>query len=101
LTPTTDDGPARAAEAALRYLTTIGEWRSAIVDSVYAVGTSESGFGSVFAAQIPKWCGQAVADASYGVELTNTSGRWEGTDSHVGVVVAHFASGWQVWAAFH
>ena len=101
VTPTTDAGPSAALDAAVRYLTTVGEWRSAHVDLVYRVGTSDAGFGSVFAAQIPKWCGQAVADASYGVELTDTSGLWQGTDTHVGVVVAHLATGWQVWGAFH
>jgi hypothetical protein len=101
VTPTTDTGSSAAVDAATRYLTTIGEWRSAHVDLVYRVGTSDAGFGSVFAAQVPRWCGQTVADASYGVELTDTSGRWQGTDTHVGVVVAHLATGWQVWAAFH
>jgi hypothetical protein len=64
-------------------------------------GRQAAAFGTLFAYQIPKWCGQAVADASYGVELTGYLGAWHGTDTHVGVVVAHFATGWQVWSAFH
>jgi hypothetical protein len=100
--PSTDTDPVRqVADAVVKYLTTTGQWGTATVDLVYRVGTSDAGFGTTFAYQIPRWCGQAVADASYGVELTDTTGRWHGTDTHVGVVVAHFPTGWQVWGAFH
>jgi hypothetical protein len=102
ITPWTDADPTGAAtQAAIDYLTTTGQWRSAKVDLAYQVGSSAEGFGTLFAHQIAQWCGRATARASFGAELTDTSGRWHGTDSHVGVVVAHFADGWEVWAAFH
>ena len=102
VTPWTDADPIDAAtQAAADYLTTTGQWRSAKVDLAYQVGTSEEGFGTLFARQMPHWCGPDVANGSFGVELTDTSGRWHGTDTHVGVVVAHFAGGWSVWGAFH
>jgi hypothetical protein len=102
ITPRTDADPTAAAtQAAVDYLTTTGQWRSAKVDVAYQVGSSGEGFGTLFASQIARWCGPAVANASFGVELTDTSGRWHGTDTHVGVVVSHFADGWAVWGAYH
>jgi len=70
------------------------------VDAVYKVGdTSKGQFASVFARNVPMFCGSKVAAASYGVELINPAVHNSGSEGDV--VVAHFAHGWEVCGAYH
>jgi len=101
--PQTDiarNGP--ATDAALRWIRHANpKWRNAgQVSAVYVVGeTSQGQFGDVYALNVPKFCGRAVAKASFVVEMANPAENDTGREADV--VVAHFASGWQVWGAYH
>jgi hypothetical protein len=100
--PETDiarNGP--ATDAALRWVRHVNPtWRGAgHVTAVYVVGdTSQGQFGQVYA-QNAHYCSPAVAGVSYVVEMANPAENDTGRE--VDVVVAHFASGWQVWGSFH
>jgi len=83
------------------YLTTVGQWGTATVNLVYGVGSSDAGFGTTFAARFRSGVVRPSRMRAMAFELTDTTGIWHGTDTHVGVVVAHFATGWRVWSAFH
>jgi len=95
----------RAADAAFQWIKHVNpQWRagsaSVRVLAIYAVGeTSKGEFGEVFALNVPKYCGKAVAEASCVVEMVNPTEH--DTGSEADVVVAHFASGWQVWGSYH
>jgi len=94
------NGP--ATDAALRWVRQVNsKWRNGgHVSAVYVVGeTSQGQFGSVYAANVPKYCGREVAGASYVVEMANPAENDTGREADV--VVEHFASGWQVWGSFH
>jgi hypothetical protein len=102
--PTTDiarTGP--VTNAALRWIRNVNpKWRGAPVRvlAVYSVGvTSQGQFGDVYALNVPKFCGKAVAEASYVVEMGNPSENDTGGEADV--AVAHFANGWQVWGSYH
>jgi hypothetical protein len=95
----------RAADAAFQWIQHVNpKWRAASASvevlAVYAVGeTSKGQFGDVFALSVPRYCGKAVAKDSYVVEMGNPTEDDSGREADV--VVAHFASGWQVWGSFH
>ena len=69
------------------------------LEAVYKVGDKTKGqFSSVFARNVPTYCGTKVASASYGVELGNPT--IDDSSRERAVVVAHFAQGWEVWGAY-
>jgi len=92
-----------ATDTALRWAEQVHpRWRNASVHvlAVYVVGeTSQGQFGDVYTSSVPKYCGKEVAEASYVVEMGNPTEHDTGREADV--VVAHFATGWQVWGAFH
>jgi hypothetical protein len=100
LTDVARNGP--VTDAALRWIRHVNpKWRDAgQVSAVYVVGETSLGqFGDVYAQSVPKYCGRAVADASFVVEMANPAEHDTGREADV--VVSHFAGGWQVWGAFH
>jgi hypothetical protein len=53
----------------------------------------------VFSTNVPKFCGAAVAAASYGVEAGNPSVTQD-SSRFTALVVGHFADGWKVWGFY-
>ena len=101
--PTAAGARSDAVHAALRWVTAARHWPPGAgrLTAVYRVGQTSQGaeFSSVFAYNVPAFCGSKVADASYGVELWNPQ---EHDTGQVGdVVVAYFKGGWQVWGSYH
>jgi photosystem II stability/assembly factor-like uncharacterized protein len=94
-------GDARAAvvRAARDYLLRQRGWTTEQVANVYPVGDTNNTYGEVFALNVPKYCGRAVAQASYGVELENPQITQSSARS-TALVVGHFADGWRVWGFY-
>ncbi len=101
--PSTDNPSESAVKAATAWLKRLSrQWAKAVIrlDAVYKVGDTTKGqFASVFARNVPMFCGAKVAAASYGVELINPTEDDTGYEGDV--VVAHFAHGWEVWGSYH
>src|SRR5207244_1469041 len=100
--PPGDDARTAATQAALSWANSVNDWPPGQGHALaaYHVGdTTQGEFSDVFAFSVLTFCGKAVADASWGVELVNLSVA--NTGSQADVVVAHFESGWQVWGAYH
>jgi hypothetical protein len=98
--PETADALVSARQAARRYALTTMQWPSVQVVRAYHVGAGDTSYESMYRYQITRSCGSAVADASYGVDLSNPDGD-SSTSSRAALVVAHFADGWRVWARFY
>jgi hypothetical protein len=99
--PSGEDAAAAATGAALAWATRVRNWTPGAghLTAVYKVGDTTTGlYGEVFAG-VAQYCGAAVADASWGVELGNPTVH--NTGNQADVVVAHFANGWQVWGSYH
>jgi hypothetical protein len=100
--PAGADARAKAARAALWWVRRVKHWAPGAgrVTAIYKVGDTSPGvWGSVFAQNVPEFCGQAVTTASWVIELGNDH-IVDDTGRDGAVVVAHFAVGWQVWGVY-
>jgi len=93
------DRIAAATNAALDFVLRTRGWTGEQVGAAYPVTKPGGQYGVVFSSNVPKECGAAVADASYGVELFNSSVTQDSSRS-TALVVAHFADGWRVWGFY-
>jgi hypothetical protein len=76
-------------------------WPDATVDAAYPVGAIDQGaYAELFAFQVPL-CGNALAEASWVVELTSPTPGQGGSARQAQDVVAHFTGGWRVWGNYH
>jgi photosystem II stability/assembly factor-like uncharacterized protein len=90
---------AAAIRAARAFVLRTRGWTTERVDAAYKVGQVRGVYSSIFAYNVPKYCGQSVAATSYGVELANDS-ITENNSRETALVVAHFADGWRVWGDY-
>ena len=101
VTPAPGDNPrAAAVQAARAFVLRTRGWTTERVDRAYKVGQNRGVYSGIFAYNVPKYCGRAVAAASYGVELANDS-ITENNSRETALLVAHFADGWRVWGDYH
>ncbi len=99
-TPATDADPrAAAVEAAQDFVRRTRGWIGAEVKAYPVLNPPADSYGVVFERNVPKFCGRAVAEASYGVDLANSSITLDSSRSSA-LVVAHFAEGWRVWGFY-
>jgi hypothetical protein len=96
----TEDVPVDARRAAVKYALTTLQWPSVQVVRAYHVGSGDTSYESMYRTQITQSCGGAVADASFGVNLSDPDGD-SSTSTRAALVVAQFADGWHVWARFY
>ena len=98
-TPPAGDARPAVVQAARDYLLRQRGWTTEQVASVYPVGDTNNSYGDVFATNVPKFCGKAVARASYGIELGNPQ-ITQSSSRSTALVVGHFADGWRVWGFY-
>ncbi|HET9729590.1 MAG TPA: hypothetical protein VFR41_09235 [Acidimicrobiia bacterium] len=99
-TPTRAPASSDAAVAAARdFVKRTRGWLDPTVGAVYRVSDGGGQYGIVFSANVARMCGQALADASYGVELDNPAITLDNS-RQTAVLVAHFSDGWKVWGFY-
>ncbi len=75
-------------------------WTGERVAKAYPVRQGDpNGLGGIFAYNIPRFCGSAVADGTYGIELANDTITLDNS-RYTALVAAHFANGWRVWGFY-
>jgi hypothetical protein len=97
--PTTPDAVA-ARRAAVDFVRTWRGWVDPRVEAVYPATEVNGGtYGIVFGNNVAKYCGDAVARNSFGVELSNDLITLDNS-RFTALVVGHFADGWKVWGFY-
>jgi hypothetical protein len=92
---------AAAIQAATDEVRNKRRWPDSTVDAAYPVGAINRGsFAELFAFQVPQ-CGNAIAEASWVVELTSPTPGPGGSSRQAQDVVALFRGGWRVWGNYH
>jgi hypothetical protein len=86
-------------QAARDFVQATRGWTGEKLVASYPVTQPGGQFGELFAANVPRQCGQAVADASYAVELTNPSVTQDSSRS-TALVVAPIGGEWKVWGFY-
>jgi photosystem II stability/assembly factor-like uncharacterized protein len=94
----TSDSDAAVA-AAREFVRATRGWTGEQVEAVYPVTQPGGQFGEIFAQTVPRQCGQAVADASWGVELGNPSVTQDSSRT-TALVVAPTVDGLRVWGFY-
>jgi hypothetical protein len=86
-------------QAARDFVRATRGWSDETLVASYPVTQPGGQFGSVFATNVARQCGRALADASYGVELTNPSVTQDNSRS-TALVVAPIGGEWKVWGFY-
>jgi len=94
---------ATAEQTGVAFVRQARGWKDATVHAAYPVGTTQGAwFGPEFAHNVPLFCGQGLASATYVVELQRVGAIEQGTSSdRAALAIAKFAGGWRVWGEFH
>jgi hypothetical protein len=97
----TDADPRSAAIAAAQdFVRRTRGWLGVRVLEEEPAGTRGSGsYAQILQVNVPKFCGRAVADATYSVTVGNDSITLDSSRFTV-LAVGHFADGWHVWGFY-
>ena len=92
---------AAAVQAATDEVRNKRRWPNSTLVAAYPVGATNRGsYAELFAFQVPQ-CGNAIAEASWVVELTSPTPGPGGSTRQAQDVVAPFSGGWRVWGHYH
>jgi photosystem II stability/assembly factor-like uncharacterized protein len=86
-------------EAARDFVRATRGWTDVQLLALYPVTQPGGQFGEVFAVNVARQCGQAVADASYAIELANPSITQDSSGA-TALVAAPIGGEWKVWGFY-